>query len=79
MKLGKTALLPIAAPITAVVAWPDHPWVSIGIAVACAVSLAVLLVVFACRGGTVTLSSGRGDGRKAASVRVPGRRGKRAR
>lgn len=74
MKLGRNALLPIAAPITAALAWPDYPWVSIGIAVACAVSLAVLLAVFWRRGGTVTLSTGRGETRKAASVRVPGRR-----
>lgn len=79
MKLGRTALLPIAAPITAVMAWPDYPWVSIGIAIACAVSLTVLLVVFARRGGTVTLSAGRGDSRKAASVRVPGPRRMRGR
>jgi len=79
MKLGRRVLLPIAAPITAVMTWPDYPWVSIGVAVACAVSLAVLLFVFYRRGGTVTLSSGRGDSRKAASVRVPGRRRTRAR
>ncbi|GII59226.1 hypothetical protein Pth03_76150 [Planotetraspora thailandica] len=74
MRLGKAAIVSIATPITAVAAWPEYPWVTIGIAAAAGVSLVVLLVVFASRGGTVTLSAGRGDGRKAASVRVPGRR-----
>ncbi len=74
MKLGKGALLSVAPTVTAVATWQDYPWVSIAIAVTSAIWLAVILLVFVFRGGTFTVSSGRGDGRKSASVRVPGRR-----
>jgi hypothetical protein len=49
MRLGKTALVSIVAPVTAVAAWPEHPWISIGVAAAVVISLVVLLIVFVSR------------------------------